>query len=67
MANIFLLFIRQQIYKAKELTACGLTMMKPGFHMFLTVVKLSDDLSQQPKYNSLDLKIRGVIRTREYL
>jgi hypothetical protein len=31
------------------------------------VVRLSHDLSQQPKYNILELKIRGVIITREYL
>jgi hypothetical protein len=28
---------------------------------------LSRDLSHQPKYNILELKIRGVIITREYL
>ena len=40
--------------------------LKPGFHMVVTVVKI-DDLSHQSKYNILELKIRGVIITREYL
>jgi hypothetical protein len=30
-------------------------------------VVLSHDLSHQPKYNILELKIRGVIITREYV
>jgi hypothetical protein len=44
--------------------------LKPGFHMVVTVVKIeSRSLSSAEivKYNILELKKRGVIRTKEYL
>jgi hypothetical protein len=35
--------------------------IKPGFHMVVTVGKIvSRSFSHQPKYNILELKIRGV-------
>jgi hypothetical protein len=34
--------------------------------MVVTVVKIESRSSHQPKYNILELKIRGVIITREY-
>jgi hypothetical protein len=41
--------------------------LKPGFYMVVTVVKIDNDLSQQPKYNSLELKIGRAIINREYI
>ena len=35
--------------------------------MVVTVVKIDNDLSPQPKYNSLELKIGRAIINREYL
>ena len=35
--------------------------------MVVMVVKIDHDLSHQPKHNILELKIRGVIITREYV
>jgi hypothetical protein len=42
--------------------------IKPGFHMVVTVVKIESRSfsSAEPKNNILELKIRGVIITREY-
>jgi hypothetical protein len=50
-----------------QFSSCNMA-LKPGFLMVVvTVVKImSHDLSHQPKYNILELKICGVIITREY-
>ena len=46
---------------------CTASLSLHGFHMVVTVVKIGHNLSHQPKYNILELKICEAIITREYL
>jgi hypothetical protein len=41
--------------------------VKTGFHMVVTVVKIESRSFSSVEINIFELKIRGVIRTREYL
>ena len=42
-------------------------LIKPGFHMVITVVKIESRSFSSAEYNILELKIHEVIITREYL